>query len=53
MIRDDYIGWSGVTKAVNEFALKNDLVPFGESGKVVLGKKSRLKISTKIIFGLS
>ena len=49
MILDDYIGWSGVTKAVNEFALKNNLQPFGEDGKVVLNKNSPLKFSTKII----
>jgi hypothetical protein len=49
MILDDYIGWSGVTKAVNEFALKNNLQPFGEDGKVVLNKNSHLKFSTKII----
>ena len=50
MILDDYIGWSGVTKAVNEFALKNNLQPFGEDGKVVLNKNSILKYSTKIVF---
>lgn len=50
MILDDYISWSGVTKAVNEFALKNNLQPFGENGKVVLNKNSALSISTKIIF---
>jgi hypothetical protein len=50
MILDDYIGWSGVTKAVNEFALKNNLQPFGEAGKAVLNKQSSLKYSTKIVF---
>ena len=50
MILDDYIGWSGVTKAVNEFALKNNIQPFGESGKVVLNKNSSLNYSTKIVF---
>ena len=50
MILDDYIGWSGVTKAVNEFALKNDLQPFGEDGKAVLSKNSTLNYSTKIVF---
>jgi len=50
MILDDYIGWNGVTKAVNEFAFKNNLQPFGENGKVVLSKNSLLKFSTKIIF---
>ena len=50
MILDDYISWSGVTKAVNEFALKNNIQPFGESGKVVLNKNSSLNYSTKIVF---
>lgn len=50
MILDDYISWGGVTKAVNEFALKNDIQPFGESGKVVLNKKSNLNYATKIVF---
>jgi len=40
----------GVTKAVNEFALKNDLQPFGEDGKAVLSKNSTLNYSTKIVF---
>jgi hypothetical protein len=50
MILDDYIGWSGVTKAINEFALKNNLQPFGEPGKAVLNKNSKLQYSTKIVF---
>lgn len=50
MILDDYIGWSGVTKAVNEFAFKNNLQPFGENGKAILNKNSSLKYSTKIVF---
>jgi hypothetical protein len=50
MILDDYMAWSGVTKAVNEFAFKNDLQPFGENGKGVLKKHSALNISTKIVF---
>lgn len=50
MILDDYIAWHGVTKAVNEFAYKNNIQPFGENGKVVLNKNSELKYRTKIMF---
>ena len=50
MILDDYIGWNGLTKAINEFALKNNLQPFGEYGKAILNKNSNLKYTTKIIF---
>jgi hypothetical protein len=49
MILDDYIGWSGVTKTVNEFAFRNNLQPIGEERKVVLNKNSGLKFSTKIV----
>lgn len=50
MILDDYLGWQGVTRAVNEFAAEKGIQPFGEFGKAVLSKNSSLSISTKLIF---
>lgn len=43
---DDYIGWDGVTKAVNEFVKKNKLRIIGEKGKFIIPKgKHKLEIS--------
>lgn len=50
MVLDDYIAWKGVTKAINEFAVKNNIQPFGENGKAVLSKNSTLNITTKLVF---
>ena len=50
MILDDYITWAGVTKAVDAFAFKNNLVVHGEREKAVITKNSKLNYSTKIIF---
>lgn len=50
MILDDYIGYPGVTRAVNEFALKMGLYPIGEDGKAILSKNKNLKIFPKIVF---
>lgn len=50
MILDDYIGYPGVTKAVNEFALEIGLLPIGEDGKAILSKNKHLKIYPKIAF---
>jgi predicted O-methyltransferase YrrM len=51
MILDDYIGWPGVTKAVNEFALNNNMCPIGERGKAVLTKRTDLGIRSSISLG--
>ncbi|EIC20510.1 class I SAM-dependent methyltransferase [Thiorhodovibrio frisius] len=49
MILDDYLGWPGVTRAVNEFGVKNDIHPYGEPGKAVLSKDSQFLITTKLM----
>lgn len=51
MILDDYLSWPGVTRAVNEFALKQGLRPVGERGKVILSRNQDLGCTTKIVFG--
>ena len=51
MILDDYIGYPGVTRAVNEFALEVGLYPVGEDGKAILSKNKTLKIYPQIVFG--
>lgn len=50
MILDDYIGYPGVTRAVNEFAIEVGLYPIGEDGKAILTKNKDLKIYPKIAF---
>lgn len=50
MILDDYVTWPGVTKAVDTFAIQNNLPIIGEKDKAVLSKNCKLNFSTKIIF---
>ena len=50
MILDDYIAWDGVTRAINTFAVKYNLVVYGEHGKAVITKNAQIHYSTKIVF---
>lgn len=51
LILDDYLTWPGVTRAVNEFGVENDIIPLGEPGKVALSKGGCFKLTTKLCTG--
>lgn len=51
LVLDDYLTWPGVTQAVNEFDVENDIIPHGERGKVALSKNGRFKVTTKLFTG--
>jgi hypothetical protein len=45
LIGDDYIGWEGVTRAANKFAIDQAIPIIGEGGKFLLPKGIRAKIA--------
>jgi hypothetical protein len=45
LIGDDYIGWEGITRAANEFAVDHQLAIIGEGGKFLLPKGIRARIA--------
>lgn len=51
MLFDDYNSyyWKGVTKAVNEFAAKNNLHVWSEVGKGLISKNNKFHVRTKYI----
>ncbi|MBV8140209.1 MAG: class I SAM-dependent methyltransferase [Deltaproteobacteria bacterium] len=51
VVFDDYIGWAGVTKAINTFAHENGLQVYGEAGKAVISRNKDVKITSKLTFG--
>ena len=44
LLGDDYIGWPGVTRAANQFALEMKLPIFGKLGKFVITKGKALSM---------
>ena len=47
-IFDDYGGWQGVTRAVNEFAAKTALPLIGTHGKALLSPSRKVRFRTKL-----